>query len=122
MRGSLRSPSVLYRVNIYLCPGKKLAADSSPAKISQTSENCGRMPVALYHLSKNCCSVETKQRHRHQHKDQQQYQRSPYEILFNGGKLRRRLADALRSERWGSEVEIENPSSEIGGLKALASH
>ena len=107
---------------IYLCPGKKLAADFPSAEITGTSDNCGRMSVALYHLSKNCCSVETEQRHRHQHEHQQQYQRSPYEIPFDGGKLRRRLADALRSESWGSEVESENPSSEIGGLKALASH
>ena len=28
----------------------------------------------------------------------------------------------MMSESWGSEVEIENPSSEIGGHKALASH
>ena len=36
--------------------------------------------------------------------------------------MRQRLADALKAESWGSEVEIGNSSSEIGGLKALASH
>ena len=107
---------------IYLCPAKDLAADFPGAKISQTSKNCDRIPVALYHLPKNCCSVDTKQRHRYDRRDQHRHQRSVYEILFDGGKLRRRLADARRAESWGSEVEIGNPSSEIGGLKALASH
>ena len=92
-----------------------------PAEISQTSENCGRIPVALYHCPTNC-SVHTERRHRYQHRDQQQHRRSLYEILFDGGKLRRRLADAVRAESWGSEVENGNASSEIGGLKALASH
>ena len=113
-------------IYIYLCPGKKLAAYFPPAEISQTSKNCGRIPVALYHLPKNCCSVDTERRHRYQHREQQQHQRSLYEILFDSGKLRRRLADALRAESWVSEVKIgnpsSNPSSEIGGLKALASH
>jgi hypothetical protein len=80
------------------------------------------MSVALYHLSKNCCSVETKRRHRHQHEAQQQHQLSLPKLLFNGGKLMHRLADALRAESWVSEVKIgnpsSNPSSEIGGLKA----
>ena len=62
--------------------------------------------------------LETKHHHWHQH----QHQRALSEILFDGGKLRRRLADALKAESWGSEVEIRIPSSEIGGLKALASH
>ena len=90
------------------------------------SENCGRVPVALYHLSKNCCSVETRQRLQHQHEAQQQHQPSLPKLLFNGGKLMHRWADALRAESWVSEVKIgnpsSNPSSEIGGLKALASH